>query len=84
MPTHSPRGQPPAQPTGKPAAPDGGTLFLESGFTPTTLRALTRMGYHLSIQVDGYGGYRAILYDAKNHVYRGASESRKDGEAVGY
>jgi len=72
------------QPTGKPAAPDGGTVFLESGFTPATLRALTKMGYHLSTQVDGYGGYQAILYDAKNHVYWGASESRKDGEAAGY
>ena len=32
----------------------------------------------------GFGGYQAILYDAKNNVYRGASESRKDGMAAGY
>jgi gamma-glutamyltranspeptidase/glutathione hydrolase len=31
-----------------------------------------------------YGGYQAIAYDAKNDVYIGASESRKDGHAAGY
>ncbi|MEZ5974265.1 MAG: gamma-glutamyltransferase [Planctomycetota bacterium] len=30
------------------------------------------------------GGYQAILWDAKNRVYQGASESRKDGFAAGY
>jgi gamma-glutamyltranspeptidase/glutathione hydrolase len=32
----------------------------------------------------GYGGYQAILFDPVNRVYRGASESRKDGHAAGY
>jgi gamma-glutamyltranspeptidase/glutathione hydrolase len=32
----------------------------------------------------GYGGYQAILWDDENKVYRGASESRKDGQAAGY
>jgi gamma-glutamyltranspeptidase/glutathione hydrolase len=31
-----------------------------------------------------YGGYQAIGWDAKNRVYVGASESRKDGQAAGY
>ena len=31
-----------------------------------------------------FGGYQAIMWDAKNHVYWGASEMRKDGEAAGY
>jgi gamma-glutamyltranspeptidase/glutathione hydrolase len=31
-----------------------------------------------------YGGYQAILWDDKNKVYYGASESRKDGQAAGY
>jgi len=31
-----------------------------------------------------YGGYQAIMWDDKNKVYRGASESRKDGQAAGY
>jgi len=30
------------------------------------------------------GGYQAIHWDAKNHAYFGASESRKDGQAAGY
>ena len=30
------------------------------------------------------GGYQAILYDAEQDVYYGASESRKDGQAAGY
>ena len=33
--------------------------------------------------IGGYGGYQAIMWD-KNKVYRGASESRKDGQASGY
>jgi len=32
----------------------------------------------------GFGGYQAILRDAGNGVYYGASESRKDGQAAGY
>ncbi|MGD8574444.1 MAG: gamma-glutamyltransferase [Gammaproteobacteria bacterium] len=72
------------QPTGEAGDPDGGTVYLESGFPPETLRELTKMGHHLSTQVDGYGGYQAIRYDAKHHVYWGASESRKDGHAAGY
>jgi gamma-glutamyltranspeptidase/glutathione hydrolase len=31
-----------------------------------------------------YGGYQAIMWDNVNKVYRGASESRKDGQAAGY
>jgi len=31
-----------------------------------------------------YGGYQAIMWDEENQVYRGASESRKDGQAAGY
>ena len=31
-----------------------------------------------------YGGYQAIEWDAKNRVYIGASEGRKDGQAAGY
>ncbi len=31
-----------------------------------------------------FGGYQAILSDAKKRVYVGASESRKDGQAAGF
>ncbi|MDH3380878.1 MAG: gamma-glutamyltransferase, partial [Gammaproteobacteria bacterium] len=72
-----------SQPTGERMA-DGGTVYLESGFPYRTIRALTRMGHKISSRVGGYGGYQAILFDAENKVYFGASESRKDGHAAGY
>ncbi|MFK7971543.1 MAG: gamma-glutamyltransferase [Bacteroidia bacterium] len=63
---------------------DGGILNLESGFSPAVLRALRRRGHRLGTSVGGYGGYQAIMYDAIQGVYHGASESRKDGQAAGY
>ncbi|MEE8169476.1 MAG: gamma-glutamyltransferase [Phycisphaerae bacterium] len=62
---------------------DGGVVGLESGIDPETRRALARMGHRIQHMVGPYGGYQAILYDAENDVYRGASESRKDGQAAG-
>jgi gamma-glutamyltranspeptidase/glutathione hydrolase len=49
-----------------------------------TRRALLSMGHRLSSMRGGYGGYQAIMFDWKNGVYFGASESRKDGHAAGY
>jgi gamma-glutamyltranspeptidase/glutathione hydrolase len=63
---------------------DGGVVSLESGIADETRRALSRMGHRLRHLVGPYGGYQAILYDAEEDVYRGASESRKDGQAAGY
>ena len=63
---------------------DAGIIHLESGFSYETIRALMNMGHRVEFEVGGYGGYQAILYDAKNRVYYGASESRKDGLAAGY
>ncbi len=63
---------------------DGGTLFLETGFDPETLRDLAARGHRLSFSRDGYGGYQAIRWDRVNRVWVGASESRKDGQAAGY
>jgi gamma-glutamyltranspeptidase / glutathione hydrolase len=31
-----------------------------------------------------FGGYQAIWYDAEKDVYVGATESRKDGVALGF
>lgn len=42
------------------------------------------MGHKIGKTSEAYGGYQAIMYDSKNKVYYGASESRKDGEAIGY
>jgi len=63
---------------------DGGIVALESGIGAETRRELARMGHRIRYLVGPFGGYQAILYDAENEVYRGASESRKDGQAAGY
>jgi gamma-glutamyltranspeptidase/glutathione hydrolase len=62
----------------------GGYVALESGFPYETVRALERLGHDVRVSVGGFGGYQAIGYDAAQGVYRGASESRKDGHAAGY
>lgn len=63
---------------------DGGYVSLESGFSRATRRALVQKGHVLRDVSGAFGGYQGILYDAKNNVYYGASESRKDGHAAGY
>ena len=75
-----------ATPTGLPA--NGvGTVLLESGFNKDIKAELEKRGYKVKWVKPGtgaFGGYEAIMYDAKNHVYWGASEMRKDGEVIGY
>ncbi|MFC3122989.1 gamma-glutamyltransferase [Agaribacter flavus] len=63
---------------------DGGYVSLESGFSAKTRRELMKKGHKLQDVVGAYGGYQAILFDQEQGVYYGASESRKDGQAVGY
>jgi gamma-glutamyltranspeptidase/glutathione hydrolase len=63
---------------------DGGTLNLESGFDYEVIRELMKRGHKVTFSVGPYGGYQAIMYDAVQGVYYGASESRKDGQAAGY
>jgi gamma-glutamyltranspeptidase/glutathione hydrolase len=63
---------------------DGGTLSLESGYSYDAIRGLMMRGHDISFDVGGYGGYQAIMWDPEEGVYYGASESRKDGHAVGY
>lgn len=72
-----------SQPTGSKMT-NGGSLNLESGFDYSTIRGLEAKGHRIEFGVGIYGGYQAILYDAANKVYYGASESRKDGQAAGY
>ncbi len=72
-----------SQPTGK-IMTDGGTLYLESGIDYEVIRELMKKGHKIMFDLGGYGGYQAIMYDAENGVYYGASESRKDGQASGY
>jgi len=62
----------------------GGEIGLESGFSYETIRQLMQMGHKVAWEFGDYGGYQAIMYDAIKKVYYGASESRKDGCAMGY
>ncbi|MBK8701968.1 MAG: gamma-glutamyltransferase [Saprospiraceae bacterium] len=63
---------------------DGGEVMVESGIPYETVRGLIEKGHKVRFDVGGYGGYQAIMWDAKNKVYRAASESRKDGMAAGF
>ncbi|MCS7013078.1 MAG: gamma-glutamyltransferase [Chloroherpetonaceae bacterium] len=72
-----------SEPTGEKMT-DGGTVLLETGFAHETIRELLKLGHRVGYGLSSYGGYQAIMYDAKNKVYYGASESRKDGQAAGY
>jgi gamma-glutamyltranspeptidase/glutathione hydrolase len=69
--------------SGEPSA-GFGTVEMESGFDPKVKAELAKRGYAIKAGTGAFGGYQAILFDAKNHVYWGASEMRKDGEAIGY
>ena len=72
-----------SEPTGQQMT-DGGILLLENGFRWEVIQKLINMGHKVQWDLGGYGGYQAIMWDAKNRVWFGASESRKDGQAAGY
>ena len=63
---------------------NGGELSLESGFDYKEIRQLIELGHKVVFDLGSFGGYQAIMYDDKMGVYFGASESRKDGSAMGY
>ena len=70
----------------QPRMRDGGQVFVESGVPAATADALAARGHRMRpVSTDaGFGGYQAIRWDPVNKVYWGASESRKDGAAMGY
>jgi gamma-glutamyltranspeptidase/glutathione hydrolase len=72
-----------SQPTGS-VMNDGGILYLESGFDYQEVRELVRKRHVIQHAIGIFGGYQAIMWDERNKVYYGASESRKDGHAAGY
>ena len=72
-----------SEPTGERMS-DGGRVFLESGYPQETLRELVQRGHSVGTNVGDFGGYQAILWDRARGIYIGASESRKDGCAIGY
>ena len=72
-----------ASPMGKETL-NKGVIRVESGIPYSTIRGLMDKGHEIGTARGVYGGYQAILWDKKNQVYHGASESRKDGQAVGF
>ncbi len=72
-----------SQPTGE-RMTDGGTVYLERGFSDRARKALEALGHKLGDSDGSFGGYQAILRDSEQGVYYGASEVRKDGQAAGY
>ncbi len=72
-----------SQPTGE-RMTDGGSINLESGFGEDIRKELVSRGHKIGSSRGLFGGYQAVMWDKKNGVYHGASESRKDGYAAGY
>ena len=72
-----------ASPMGK-TTENTGMIRTETGIPYKTIRGLMDKGHSIGTGRGIYGGYQAILWDAVNNVYHGASESRKDGQAAGY
>jgi gamma-glutamyltranspeptidase / glutathione hydrolase len=72
-------------PTGLPVEPRGGTIFAEAGIPDQTLTALRAKGHQVARDKPTvFGGYQAILIDWKTGQLQGASDTRKDGCALGY
>lgn len=73
-----------SEPTGEGLEAGGGYITLESGYSYETIRELMKMGHSVRWALGAYGGYQAIMFDSKQKVYHGATESRKDGQSAGY
>ncbi|MEM1133522.1 MAG: gamma-glutamyltransferase family protein [Pseudomonadota bacterium] len=63
-----------------------GTLNVEPGISEATIARLKAMGHNVNVVSNGvmFGGYQAIIRDPESGVYHGATEMRKDGQALGY
>jgi gamma-glutamyltranspeptidase/glutathione hydrolase len=72
-----------SQPTGT-VMTDGGTVYVEGGFSPEAIRALIDRGHRVGKESGGFGGYQGIWWDWERDVLIGGTESRKDGCALGY
>ena len=73
-----------ATPTGLPGDSGGGTLYVESSIPESVVQRLRAWGHQVVTARGGYGGYQAVQIDWEQGTLRGATESRKDGAAVGY
>ena len=61
-----------------------GIVEVESGIPDSIVKELESRGHRVRRSVGGFGGYQGILIDHQHGVLHGATESRKDGTAVGY
>jgi gamma-glutamyltranspeptidase/glutathione hydrolase len=71
-----------ATPKGQPAQ-GGGTVGCESGIEESTLQELEHRGHKIERNYKNGGAYEGIEIGSDG-VLRGASESRRDGRAIGY
>lgn len=70
-----------ATPTGKPAEGEG-NVVAEPQIAQSILDELSRRGHKVAYGGKNGGGYQGILLDGDQ--LQGASESRRDGKAIGY
>jgi gamma-glutamyltranspeptidase / glutathione hydrolase len=68
---------------------EDGSVALERAFGDDVARELTRRGHLVrdelaAMPYGGFGGGQAIMIDAASATYWGASDSRKDGCAIGF
>ncbi|MBT4072709.1 MAG: gamma-glutamyltransferase [Chloroflexi bacterium] len=67
---------------------ESGTIGLEAGVDPDTVKDLQRRGHQVKVDDGydrvGYGGGQIVSRDIETGVLVGGSEPRKDGAAVGY
>ena len=73
----------PVEPTGA-SSEGGGPLSLEPGVPPAIRDELAARGHRVSDGPWRYGGYQAVARDSATGAYEGATESRKDGCALGF
>jgi gamma-glutamyltranspeptidase / glutathione hydrolase len=74
-----------AEPSGEAAMAGGGCVSLESGVGAEVRARLEAMGHRFCrAGWTHFGGYQAVMWDAENGVFWGATESRVDGVAAGY
>jgi gamma-glutamyltranspeptidase/glutathione hydrolase len=59
-------------------------LYLESQIGAETRSSLVAKGHAIVEPYQDVGGYQAVMWDAANKVWWGASEMRKDGVALGH
>ena len=72
-----------SEPSGTKLWPGGGDVYLESAAGPEIRVELLRRGHQMK-PGGWYGGYQAVMRDPRTGILAGATESRKDGCALGY